>query len=260
MADTLTILGPIDLARLAAPFPPSAISWRVGATNSDKTKGLALAYIDARDVMRRLDEVVGPPNWQDEFVETAKGRVICRIGIRCAEGWVWKSDGAGDSDVEAEKGAISDALKRAGVHWGIGRYLYDMPATWVQIEQRGKTSIIKDSEHAKLARVAAQTIPGAVPQSAIAPGSASEADPQPPESRSRVNPNSSNQLKKNGAWDSFTDRIRGFVEADDVEGLKAWYASDEVQARVAAWPENWRDQAEETFEQAHDGIVKAGRA
>lgn len=145
----------MDLSALAAPFPPETVSWRVGATNADKTKGLALAYIDARDVMKRLDDVVGPAGWQSEFIETAKGRVLCRLGINCGGEWVWKSDGAGDSDVEAEKGAISDALKRAAVHWGIGRYLYDMPATWVQIEQRGKTSIISDHEYRRLERVAA---------------------------------------------------------------------------------------------------------
>lgn len=139
---------------LSLPFPASAISWRVGATNADKTKGLALAYIDARDVMNRLDEVCGPENWQDEYTETPKGRILCRIGIRCGEHWVWKGDGAGDSDVEAQKGAISDALKRAAVKWGIGRYLYDMPATWVAIEARGKTSVIRDGEYARLEAVA----------------------------------------------------------------------------------------------------------
>ena len=36
------------LAKLAAPFPPERISWRVGPTNKEKTKGIALAYIDAR--------------------------------------------------------------------------------------------------------------------------------------------------------------------------------------------------------------------
>lgn len=144
----------IDFAKLSAPFPPSAISWRVGATNADKTKGLALAYIDARDVMNRLDEVCGPASWQDEYIETPKGRVLCRIGIRCDDVWVWKGDGAGDSDVEAEKGAISDALKRAAVKWGVGRYLYDMPATWVAIKQNGRTSVIVESEYAKLERVA----------------------------------------------------------------------------------------------------------
>lgn len=177
MPDTLTLLGPVDLTRLAAPFPPEAISWRVGATNADKTKGLALAYIDARDVMNRLDEVCGPTGWQDEFIETPKGRVLCRIGVRCVDGWVWKSDGAGDSDVEAEKGAISDALKRAAVHWGIGRYLYDMPATWVEIEQRGKTSIIKDSERPRLARVAAGGNPPPPPPARQQPAIRPNAEP-----------------------------------------------------------------------------------
>lgn len=104
-----------------------------------------------------------------------------------------------------------------------------------------------------------ETIPGATIVPSQAP-EAGETFPQTPASRPRTNPNSSNQLKKNGAWDSFTDRIRGFVEADDVEGLKAWYASEEVQSRVAAWPDNWREQAEETFDSAHDSIVKTGRA
>jgi hypothetical protein len=48
--------------------------------------------------------------------------------------WVRKSDGAGETQVEGEKGAISDALKRAAVKWGIGRYLYDLDSPWVPCE------------------------------------------------------------------------------------------------------------------------------
>ena len=102
---------------------------------------MALAYLDARDVMDRLDLVCGPENWQSEYVETAKGRVICKIGIRVTDDWVWKSDGAGDTAVEGEKGGISDAFKRAAVHWGIGRYLYRLSAPWVPCdtyERQGK--------------------------------------------------------------------------------------------------------------------------
>lgn len=149
-------------ARLAAPFPPDRVSWRVGATNKDKTKGMALAYIDARDVMERLDEVVGPGCWQNDYPH-ANGKTVCRIGILLArgvtlgsdywDGWVWKADGAGDTDHEAEKGALSDAFKRAAVRWGIGRYLYDLDSPWVAIEQRGKSYAIADSEYAKLRAV-----------------------------------------------------------------------------------------------------------
>jgi len=158
MADGL--IGTVDLSALAAPFPDSAISWRVGSTNIDKKtgqprgdkkpSGIALAYIDARDVQNRLDAVCGVANWSDEYVETEKGRVICTLAIRIDGEWVKKSDGAGDSDVESEKGAISDALKRAAVKWGIGRYLYDMESPWVELEARGNSWVMKASERKKL--------------------------------------------------------------------------------------------------------------
>ena len=120
--------------RLGAPFDQSAIHWRAQNFTKDGTKALALAYIDARDVMMRLDDVVGPANWQDSFSETAKGRVIATISLRLDGEWISKSDGAGDTAVEGEKGALSDAFKRAGVKWRIGRYLYDMPSIWVPCE------------------------------------------------------------------------------------------------------------------------------
>lgn len=145
--------------KLSAPFPPDRVSWRIGSTNGDKTKGLALAYIDARDVMQRLDDVVGPDRWQNRYPH-ANGKTVCEIGILIHPGilpgeWVWKSDGAGDSDVEAEKGALSDAFKRAAVRWGIGRYLYEIASPWVAIEQRGRSYVIVDSEYPKLERLLA---------------------------------------------------------------------------------------------------------
>lgn len=143
----------VDLAKLRAPFPPDRISWRVGSTTQDKTRGLAFAYIDARDVADRLDDpaVCGPENWQCSYPH-ATGKTVCRIELRIGDQWIGKEDGAGDTDVEAEKGALSDAFKRAAVRWGIGRYLYDVATPWVEIEQAGKSYKIKDSEKAKLYR------------------------------------------------------------------------------------------------------------
>jgi hypothetical protein len=133
---------------LKKPFPVNRIHWRVGATTKDKAKGIALAYIDARDVMQRLDEVVGMENWMCRYPFGG----CCDIGIalpqkapmRNAEGemipgaspdlWVWKSNGAGETNVEGEKGQYSDAFKRAGVVWGIGRYLYALPNVWVELD------------------------------------------------------------------------------------------------------------------------------
>lgn len=131
----------MNLSMLSAPFPKSAVHWRVQGKpfpRDGKHSAMALAYIDARDVMDRLDDVCGPEGWQSEFTETAKGRVICRLGIKMDGEWVWKSDGAGDTDVEGEKGGISDALKRAAVSWGIGRYLYRLDSPWVPCEVNDK--------------------------------------------------------------------------------------------------------------------------
>lgn len=122
--------------QLKRPFPVKDISWRVGATNKDKTKGIALAYIDARDVMKRLDDTMGI-NWQCRYSH-ADGKVICDIGLRIDGEWLWRANGAGDTDIEAEKGAISDAFKRAAVMWGVGRYLYMLPNTWVEIDEYKK--------------------------------------------------------------------------------------------------------------------------
>lgn len=140
-----------DFAKLSAPFPANRVSWRVGSTTQDKKRGMALAYIDARDVMERLDEVCGPAGWQCRYPH-ANGKTVCEIGILVGTEWIWKADGAGDSDVEAAKGALSDAFKRAAVRWGIGRYLYDIPSPWVAIEQHGKSYTITPSELTRLAK------------------------------------------------------------------------------------------------------------
>lgn len=153
---------------LAAPFHPDKVSWRVGSTTQDKTKGMALAYIDARDVMERLDAVVGPANWQDRF-EFHGPRTVCYLSIRVDGEWVTKADGAGDSDVESEKGAISDAGKRAAVKWGIGRYLYDVPSPWVEIEAAGRSFRIKQNQYPILRKALAEAAGSTQPAPQAAP-------------------------------------------------------------------------------------------
>lgn len=139
--------------QLAAPF--ASIHWRAQTVSNKEGRppsAMALCYMDARDVMDRLDEVVGPDCWQDAYTETAKGRVIASISIKIDGEWVTKSDGAGDTDVEGEKGGMSDAFKRAAVKWGIGRYLYNMPKVWAECEldSRGKWKKWTDAGLAKL--------------------------------------------------------------------------------------------------------------
>jgi len=128
--------------KLSAPFAANEIEWRAGSTNKEKTQALALAYINARSVMNRLDDVVGAENWSDSYqVITGEGKrgYICTLSIRLNGEWVGKSDGADESDFEATKGGLSDAFKRAANKWGIGRYLYNLDAVWVPCQEFGRT-------------------------------------------------------------------------------------------------------------------------
>ena len=106
---------------LKQPFKPQQLKFRAGGG------GKQLAYIDARAVMQRLDAVLGIENWQDHY-EECNGRTICRLSVRVEGEWITKCDGAGDTKIEGDKGGISDALKRAAVKFGVGRYLYYLPA------------------------------------------------------------------------------------------------------------------------------------
>lgn len=123
---------PSIFEQLAAPFDLEAVSWRPGKVNGERC--IPLAYIDARDVMDRLDGVVGPENWQDTYLHVG-GAMCCRLSIRIDGEWITKSDGAGATNMEGEKGQFSDALKRAAVRWGIGRYLYGVKVGYVPIDQ-----------------------------------------------------------------------------------------------------------------------------
>lgn len=107
-------------AKLCAPFPKGEEKVRKGPG------GKMLTYIDARAVMHRLDETVGPDHWQSKMVQI-NGNVACELSILYAHEWITKTDGAGETDIEGEKGSFSDAFKRAAVHHGIGRYLYGGP-------------------------------------------------------------------------------------------------------------------------------------
>jgi hypothetical protein len=125
--------------QLKNPFDPSVVHWRVGATTQDKSKGIALAYINARDAMKRLDQVCGD-YWQVEYPFEG----CCRIGIKIDNEWIWRSNGAGETQVEGEKGRYSDAFKRAAVLWGIGRYLYYLPNVWVTLKAQGRSHVIAE--------------------------------------------------------------------------------------------------------------------
>ena len=130
---------------LKVPFHPDDIEWRVGSTTQDKSKGLALAYITNRAIQNRLDEVFGLNNWRNEFKPWQNNGVLCGISIRLdgETEWITKWDGSDESNMDATKGGLSGAMKRAGYQLGIGRYLYNLESQWVELKQVGKGYIIK---------------------------------------------------------------------------------------------------------------------
>ena len=116
---------------LRAPFRDEDVFWRIDRSFGQWAR--VLCYLDARAVMDRLDAAVGAGNWQDSYAETASGKNICTLSIRADDHWVRKSDGAGNTNIEGDKGGLSDAFKRAAVKWGIGRHLYSLGETKVHL-------------------------------------------------------------------------------------------------------------------------------
>lgn len=130
--------------RLKEPFKANDIEWRVQRSGiyNGKPWAMVLAYISARAVQDRLDEVVGPQFWQTD-IRVDNGAYLYGIGIHSddlhsGKEWIWKWDGSDATKVEAVKGAISGGLKRAAVLWGIGRYLYDIENCFAIFCEKGK--------------------------------------------------------------------------------------------------------------------------
>lgn len=134
LAETAGLKTGADLLfrKLAAPFDETEVKFKPQAVKGNRA--LALAYVDVRAVMDRLDAVLGPGDWQDDYTLLSDGSVACRLSIRVGDRWVTKVDVGGTSEQpdggDRMKSAFSDALKRTAVKFGIGRYLYRLPQVW----------------------------------------------------------------------------------------------------------------------------------
>lgn len=219
-----------DIKLLAGEFPKEDISWRAQSVTKDGEKAMALAYIDARNVMDRLDSVVGPTDWQDRY-EFHGTRTICYLSIRVDNEWITKADGAGDTDVEGEKGAISDALKRAAVKWGIARYLYEMPAPWVPCE----STEWNGKKQWKRWRVDPWTMVKKSPGINMQTGRAA-----------------SHALKKTPVWDEFQAEL---LECETVNRLTNFALAWSAKAEKENWPEEWMNTAREEMAKRKQVII-----
>lgn len=110
------------------------IEVRVASTQNNVAQ--LLLYKTARTDAAILDETFGQFNWQCSYSEI-KGNLFCTISVKDpnTNEWVSKSDCGAESNIEKEKGEASDAFKRAGFRWGVGRELYDTPKIKIPIEE-----------------------------------------------------------------------------------------------------------------------------
>jgi hypothetical protein len=123
-------------AALSAPFEPKEVKFKPQMVKNNRA--LAMGYIDARLIQDRLDDVLGVENWQDKYDFLPDGSVVCRLRLKLGGRWITKTDVGSPSEQpdsgDRVKAAVSDALKRAAVKFGIGRYLYRLPAQWVDYD------------------------------------------------------------------------------------------------------------------------------
>jgi hypothetical protein len=121
---------------LSAPFDLKEVKFKPQMVQGNRA--LALAYVDARVIQDRLDDVLGVEGWQDEYEVLPDNSVLCRLRLKIGGEWVTKMDVGGPSEQpdggDRMKAAFSDALKRAAVKFGVGRYLYRLPAQWVDYD------------------------------------------------------------------------------------------------------------------------------
>src|SRR3954467_2206435 len=132
-------------AKLSAPVPSGAISWRQdGKVTTRDGKFLArfVAYIEANTVRERLDSVV-PGEWDLtlELLPTVEGldddanQGACSFKARLQILGVIREDVGTGKDY---KQAATDAFKRAAVRFGVAHELYAYEQNWVPMDGDGK--------------------------------------------------------------------------------------------------------------------------
>jgi hypothetical protein len=213
-------------AALAAPFESEEVKLRTQA-------GRQLHYVTARTVMNRLDDVLGPENWWDDFVPLEHS-VICRLTIRLPDGTtLTKSDAGGYAGMadpgDDDKSGFADAFKRAAVKFGVGRYLYrdGIP--------RFAREILRGRAEVDAAPTAAE--PPAASQGPVqSQGPSSAAIPPPSLNPSPRNSDDAPAAPRSGralfAWTKDQDEKYDYGL---LKHLNAWGKRQEFPARMVEW-------------------------
>lgn len=222
----------MDLSKLKEPFPAEDIEWRLQSCGNGKNGiyAICLAYVTNRAICNRLDDVVGPENWKNEFKEGPDGGVLCGLSIKVNDTWVTKWDGAENTNIEAVKGGLSGAMKRsASTGWGIGRYLYYLDEGFAKVfpensDEKGFFGKTKEGQKFKWQ-------PPTLPAWALPGG-----DGKPPRKNSKPSNNNNNNepsselVRETTILESWIEegvltgdglkKAKYYIEKGDLEGIK----------------------------------------
>ena len=142
--------------KLREPFDLKFINWKINNYNGSRTKAMITFYLDARAVQNRLNQVLGVEGWSFSFTELEKVPAVhgkltvyffstntknSKSSDECVIHEVTREDvGYASTTDKAEwfKDAVSDALKRCAVHFGVGHFLYALPNYWVDLTAPGQ--------------------------------------------------------------------------------------------------------------------------
>src|SRR5947209_3481462 len=85
---------------LSSPFELTEVKFKPAVVSGNRA--MALAYVDARVIQDRLDDVLGVAGWQDDYECREDGSVVCRLRLRLGEEWITKVDVGGPSERSEE--------------------------------------------------------------------------------------------------------------------------------------------------------------
>jgi len=141
--------------KLAAPFMQEIsgklfndVYWLPQREWGDKL--ICLPYLRKHQVVKRLNEVFGIGGWQSTIKEGEKGTKLCTISALFGDVWVDRTDIGTASKTEAEKGSVSDAIKRTATQFGIGAYLVDMKEYYINAVKNSKGKLSPCDDNKKL--------------------------------------------------------------------------------------------------------------
>jgi hypothetical protein len=156
---------PVNLARLADPFPIQAVSFYPGPISTTGTRCQAVPFVTSLHLCARLDEVVGPDRWSERYQSLSDGTYRCGLAIRSENRWLtrWSSPFPDPFDALPDIQPC-DSFTEVALKWGLGRYLTLIPPIWVQaqvaLSEQGRPLVAAFDQfaaRAQLARILSET-------------------------------------------------------------------------------------------------------